>query len=155
MQIHFYFYSQLLHFYSQSWNLCHGSLRLHFISLALDPSFLAWYCLHQHLPLNYVWVFSSCCFFYGNLRVKKYSLTPDNSNLLGRPEKVVIRSSSARQITGNRERSKWMGRECKYHSLSTSKAALDDIKIVILKKELSNKSWLIYRDGNWIWSGVT
>ena len=60
----FYFYSQLLHFYSQSWNLCHGSLRLHFISLALDPSFLAWYCLHQHLPLNYVWVFSSCCLLW-------------------------------------------------------------------------------------------
>ena len=49
-------------------------------------------------------------FFYGNLRVKKYSLTPNNSNLLGRPKKVwVIRNSSARQITGNRERSKWMG----------------------------------------------
>ena len=95
-------------------------------------------------------------FFYGNLRVKKYSLTPNNSNLLGRPKKVwVIRNSSARQTTGNRERSKWMGRECKYHALSTSKAALDDIKIVILKNELSNKCWLIYRDGNWIWSGVT
>ena len=61
---YFYFYSQLLHFYSQSWNLCHGSLRLHFISLASDPSFLAWYCLHQHLPLNYVWVFSSSFFFF-------------------------------------------------------------------------------------------
>ena len=83
-------------------------------------------------------------FFYGNLRVKKYSLTRNNSNLLGRPKKVwVIRNSSARQRTGNRERSKWMGRECKYHALSTSKAALDDIKIVISKKELSNKSWLI------------
>ena len=95
-------------------------------------------------------------FFYGNLRVKKYSLTRNNSNLLGRPKKVwVIRNSSARQITGNRERSKWIGRECKYHALSTSKAALDDIKIVILKNELSSKCWLIYRDGNWIWSGVT
>ena len=34
---------------------------------------------------------------------------------------------------------KGKGRECRYHALSTSKAALDDIKIVILKNELSNK----------------
>ncbi|CAH3184327.1 unnamed protein product, partial [Porites lobata] len=36
----FLFYSQLLHFYSQSWNLCHGSLRLHFISFGFGSLIL-------------------------------------------------------------------------------------------------------------------
>ena len=30
-----------------------------------------------------------------------------------------------------------------------------EIKIDILKKELSDKDWLILRDGHWTWFGVT
>ena len=52
--------------------------------------------------------------------------TPDNSNLLGKSKKVWVC-----QVTGNKKISKWIGRECNL---------------------LSNK---VYRDGHWVWTGVT
>ena len=48
--------------------------------------------------------------------------TPDNSNLQGKLKKVrVIKSSQ--KVTESKEISKWMGRECKYHALFTTRAA--------------------------------
>ena len=63
---------------------------------------------------------------------------------------MVIESS--KQITRNKEISKWM---VKWSLMQTSLQGQQEIKIDILKEELSNKSWLIYWDGNWIWTGVT
>ena len=63
---------------------------------------------------------------------------------------MVIESS--KQITRNKEISKWM---VKWSLMQTSLQGQQEIKIDILKEELSNKSWLIYWDGHWIWTGVT
>ena len=37
--------------------------------------------------------------------------------------------------------------------MHTSLQGQQEIEIDILKNEVSNKVWLIYRDGHWIWSG--
>ena len=57
-----------------------------------------------------------------NLPGRKIQLTPDNSNLLGKLKKVLV-IGSLKQITGNKEISKWMGRECMYYAHFTSTAA--------------------------------
>ena len=51
----------------------------------------------------------------------KLQSTPDNSNLLGKSQKVRV-IETTKQITGNKEIRKWMGKECKYHAYFTSKA---------------------------------
>ena len=39
--------------------------------------------------------------------------------------------------------------------MHTSLQRQQEIKIDILNKEISNKAWLIYSNGHWIWTGVT
>ena len=39
--------------------------------------------------------------------------------------------------------------------MHTSLQRQQEIKIDILNKELSNKAWLLYSDGHWIWTAVT
>ena len=39
--------------------------------------------------------------------------------------------------------------------MHTSLQGQQEKKIDILEKELTNKDWLMYRDGLWIWTGVT
>ena len=45
---------------------------------------------------------------------------------------------SSKQITGNKQISKWMRRECNYHAHFTSRTA--GKKVDILEKELTNKA---------------
>jgi len=65
-------------------------------------------------------------------------LTSDNSNPLGKSKTVRVIGSS-KQITGNKEISKWMGRKCKYHAHFTSRAA-------------RNKDWYAGMDTDLNWS---
>ena len=44
-----------------------------------------------------------------------------------------------------------MGRECKYYANFTSRGQ-KEIWNDILKKELSNKAGVMYRDEHWIWT---
>ena len=46
------------------------------------------------------------------------------------------------------------GGECKYHAHFAFRAARDR-DWYFEKKKLSNKAWLIYRNGHWIWTGVS
>ena len=61
---------------------------------------------------------------------------------------------SMKQLTKNKKEIKWMDGERgrKYDAHFMLRAARE---INILKRKLSNKAWLIYRDGHWIWIGVT
>ena len=52
--------------------------------------------------------------------------TPDNSNLPGKSKKVRVIECS-KQITRNKEISKWMGKECKSHADITSRAARNKV----------------------------
>ena len=53
----------------------------------------------------------SSCQREGVVKTLDIQSTPDNSNLQGKSKKVRVIGIS-RQITGSKEISKWMGREC-------------------------------------------
>ena len=53
----------------------------------------------------------SLCHSEGDVKTLDIQSTPDNSDLQGKSKKVRVIGSST-QITGSKEISKWMGREC-------------------------------------------